>query len=235
MTFHDLLNQYIVRLGCTANELSKVTGLSPASLSRYRSGERLPNRDQMNRIIDGIVSLARSREISGMDDGTVRAAFGDFLDEVSFDYDQFTSNLDTMISTLDISISDLSRSLNFDPSYLSRIRLGQRRPSDRNSFIAGVCQYAVRKKSQAAISGLIGCRPEEIASESDCFTALCRWLGSGTVEAPDYMSGFLKKLDEFDLDEYIRAIHFDELKVPSIPFQLPTSRTYYGIEAMKQG
>lgn len=49
------------------------------------------------------------------------------------------------------------------------------------------------------------------------------------------MGNFLKKLDEFDLDEYIRAIHFNELKVPTIPFQLPTSKTYYGIEEMKQG
>ena len=37
------------------------------------------------------------------------------------------------------------------------------------------------------------------------------------------------------MDEYIRAIHFDELKVPSMPFQLPISKTYYGVEAMKQG
>lgn len=61
------------------------------------------------------------------------------------------------------------------------------------------------------------------------------WLCGGILESHDYMSGFLEKLDEFDLDEYIRTIHFDELKVPSVPFQLPTSRHYYGIEQMKQG
>ena len=46
------------------------------------------------------------------------------------------------------------------------------------------------------------------------------------------MARFLEKLDDFDLDEYIRVIHFDTLKVPSVPFQLPTSKTYRGLEEM---
>lgn len=37
------------------------------------------------------------------------------------------------------------------------------------------------------------------------------------------------------MNEYIRSIHFDELKVPTVPFQLPTSKNYYGVEQMKQG
>lgn len=45
MIFNDLLNQYITQLGCTAKELSETTGLSPASLSRYRTGERMPNQE----------------------------------------------------------------------------------------------------------------------------------------------------------------------------------------------
>ena len=235
MKFNDLLNQYMKQINCTAKELSEATGLSPASLSRYRSGERMPNYDQLNKIIEGIILLARDRKISDINDETVRAAFREFLEDASFDYEQFTSNLNAMISTLDLSISDLSRSLNFDASYLSRIRLGQRRPSDRDGFISGICQYVIRKKSRTTIAELIGCQIEDIASDNTCFSALCRWLSSGVSKTQDYMGDFLKKLDEFDLDEYIRAIHFDELKVPSIPFQMPTSKTYYGIEAMKQG
>ncbi len=30
----------------------------------------------------------------------------------------------------------------------------------------------------------------------------------------DYVSGFLKKMDEFNLDDYIRAIHFDQFQNP---------------------
>ena len=43
---------------------------------------------------------------------------------------------------------------------------------------------------------------------------------------------FLSKLDDFDLNEYIKVIKFDELKVPSVPFQIPSSKTYFGIKEM---
>ena len=51
----------------------------------------------------------------------------------------------------------------------------------------------------------------------------------------DYISGFLQKMDEFNLDDYIRAIHFDSFKVPKVPFQLPVSRQYYGLKEMREG
>ncbi|MGN0171388.1 MAG: helix-turn-helix domain-containing protein, partial [Acutalibacteraceae bacterium] len=235
MKFNDVLNEYIKQINCTAKELAEASGLSAATLSRYRTGERVPNDEQLNKIMDGIVSLAQDRDISCVNAEAVQASFERFLEDTAFDYEKLIANLNAMISTLDIHISELSRSLNFDPSYLSRIRLGHRRPADREKFIAGVCRYVVRKKSHEAIAELIGCRAEDISSESACFSALCKWLDSGTVQTRDYMGEFLEKLDEFDLNAYIRAIHFDELKVPSMPFQLPTSKTYYGIEAMKQG
>ena len=43
------------------------------------------------------------------------------------------------------------------------------------------------------------------------------------------MQSFLEKLDQFDLNNFIRSIRFDELKVPTMPIQLPGSRSYFGI------
>ena len=40
--FHDRLNEYITRLGCSGRELAEASGLSPATISRYRGGERRP-------------------------------------------------------------------------------------------------------------------------------------------------------------------------------------------------
>ena len=34
------------------------------------------------------------------------------------------------------------------------------------------------------------------------------------------------------MNEYIKVIKFDELKVPSVPFQIPSSKTYFGIKEM---
>ena len=45
MKFNEKLNEYITAAGCTAKELSAVSGISPATLSRYRSGERVPEAD----------------------------------------------------------------------------------------------------------------------------------------------------------------------------------------------
>ena len=42
-------------------------------------------------------------------------------------------------------------------------------------------------------------------------------------------------MDSFNLDDYIRAIHFDSFKVPKVPFQLPVSRHYYGLKEMREG
>ena len=58
MKFNDLLNKYIAEIGCTAKELSEVSGLSAAALSRYRTGERVPGKEQLAMLIDGLVSLA---------------------------------------------------------------------------------------------------------------------------------------------------------------------------------
>ena len=41
MKFQAQLNAYIQQLDCLAKELSAASGISAATLSRYRSGERL--------------------------------------------------------------------------------------------------------------------------------------------------------------------------------------------------
>ena len=48
------------------------------------------------------------------------------------------------------------------------------------------------------------------------------------------ISNFLTKLDKFDLNEYIKAIKFEELKVPTVPFQIPSSKTYFGLKEMME-
>ena len=42
-------------------------------------------------------------------------------------------------------------------------------------------------------------------------------------------------MDSFNLNDYIKAIKFDKLKVPNIPFYKAKTRNYYGLEEMKMG
>lgn len=79
---------------------------------------------------------------------------------------------------------------------------------------------------------MIGCSLEELQDLNHYQTQLSDWLANGSNHSKDQMTSFLHKMDDFNLDEYICAIHFDELKVPSVPFQLPTSKSYFGLQEM---
>ena len=58
MTFQKLLNDYLTQLGCTARELSAVSGISAPVISRYRSGSHSPDLAQCRKLSAGIAALA---------------------------------------------------------------------------------------------------------------------------------------------------------------------------------
>lgn len=241
MTFHEELNQYITQIGCTAKELSDVSGISAATLSRYRAGARIPGADseQLAKLAGGIVVLAHEKGLEELTAENILQGLQSTLSENTFEHDRITANFNTLVTVLNINVTELARSMNFDASYLSRIRAGQRKPADMQGFVEGVCRFVVRhytcSEDKAVVADLIGDKADSLADDAGYMEAVKSWLCGGMFETKDYMSDFLKKMDDFNLDEYIKAIHFDELKVPSVPFQRPASRQYYGIEQMRQG
>lgn len=83
---------------------------------------------------------------------------------------------------------------------------------------------------------MIGCDIDEIYDLSVRYAKIKSWLLKQPVQKAEgnSVSKFLSKLDDFDLNEYIKVIKFDELKVPSVPFQIPSSKTYFGIKEMME-
>ena len=241
MDFKDRLNSYIDMLGCNARELSDASGISPAVISRYRSGARKPaaGSSQIKGLADGIAALAKSKGLD-MKHSEIAEQLEASLTDSSFDYEIMRSNLNSLIVSADINISELARFLNYDVSSLSRIRSGQRKPSDPESFISGVCAFLAgscsTSEDRRIITSALGLEETVSGSEAQFSDALRVWLCSEDSSARGSNAGsFLKKLDEFNLDDYIRAISFDSLKVPSMPLKLPVSRTYYGIAEMRKG
>ena len=110
--------------------------------------------------------------------------------------------------------------------------------ADPQKFAADISRFIVRhyikENERAVVAELIGCPAKALADELAYYEKLTEWLASGVSIAKDYTFEFLQKLDSFDLNEYIRAIHFDELKVPGVPFQLPTSKSYFGLKQMME-
>ena len=133
---------------------------------------------------------------------------------------------------------EIARALSFDPSYLSRIRTGQRTPANPAAFARAVGNYTARRCRSATeridLARLLGQEPEALADDAACSAAVARWLLNGEAGQPDSTFSFLEKLDEFDLNDYIRAVRFDQLKVPTVPFQLPSFKVHYGLENIRQ-
>ena len=239
MNFKKLLDDYMKQLDCTAKDLAENSGLSAATISRYRSGDRIPEdgTENFDRLINGIVSIAENKKISDITVQSVSEAFSPYVRN-NVDIAHLQKNFHTLLTAVPMNISDLARFLNFDPSYISRIRNGQRQPANPTEFARKISIFVTKHfqtaEQKAIISSLINCPVEELSNYTDFQDRLTNWLLIGAGAVKDSMTVFLEKLDEFNLDEYIHSIHFNELKVPSVPFQIPISRTYWGIKEMME-
>lgn len=240
MKFYEMLNEYIERLDCMAKDICAKSGISPAALSRYRSGERLLGHDSdaFGKLCSALAAIAEENGIDDITESTIRERFLSAEDFDPVDLKQLLQNFDTLISTLNININRLCRYINYDVSTVFRFRNGSRKPAEPEKFAAAVAEYVTNEldsvQNRAALAQLLTCSKNEIADNSKCFAKLTEWLFSEKKILNNPVSDFLHKLDEFDLNNYIKAIHFDELKVPSVPFQIPTSKTYFGLNEMME-
>jgi hypothetical protein len=239
MDFKKLLDDYMKQLDCTAKDLAENSGLSAATISRYRSNERIPEdgSENFDRLINGIVSIAENKKIPNITVQSVSEAFSPYVRN-NVDIAHLQKNFHTLLTVVPINISDLARFLNYDPSYISRIRNGQRQPANPTEFARKISIFVTKHfqtvEQKAVISSLINCPMEELSNYTDFQDRMTNWLLAGSGAVKDSMTVFLEKLDEFNLNEYIHSIHFNELKIPSVPFQIPISRTYWGIKEMME-
>lgn len=240
MKFKEVLNKYLKELNCSSKKLSTGAGLSQSVISRYRSGERTPVKEseQMNKLITALFNIAQE---NGQKKYTLDKIKGDFnatLPNDDFDYTTFSNNLNTLIMSLKININEMSKFIIFDASHISRIRYGKAKPSNPIEFSNKICSYIFTKYNNpediSNISTIIGCKKSDL-SENKFINTLFSWLTSETKNVKNEISDFLYHLDSFNLDDYIKAIKFDELKVPYLPFYKAKNKNYYGIEEMKNG
>ena len=240
MTFCEQLNTYIKQIGCSSKELVNASGLSTSVISRYRRGDRRPNirGKQLVQLADGLYELSSSKKLNITRD-EIYSNLSSSLNDVSIDFEQLSKNFNELIATLNINMSELSRFSFYDASLLSKIRTGNKTPSKPKTFIENVCSFVVNKykseNDKKSVAILIGSNSKDLKDNSNYYNSLFKWLSTNLVPTNNYIDDFLNNLDKFDLNEYIKAIHFDEMKVPTIPFYKAISKTYYGIEEMKKG
>ena len=241
MNFQECLNNYIIQIRCNGKELARNSKISETVISWYRKGERAPSADSeyLKKLSDGIIKTVAEKGIRDFKADkvlqTLRESLEDNRDEPAFN----SQKLDILLRELHINISRIAAFLHYDPSYLSKIRTGKRNPAHQQQFIEKICEYVASnykdEQDRKKVTYLIQCNEDEITDSSLYRKKLREWLSSSKPEDVDYVSGFLRKVDSFNLDDYIRVIHFDSFKVPKVPFQLPVSRHYYGLKEMREG
>ena len=240
MNFKEVLNEYLKELNCPSKKLSNESGLSESVISRYRSGERTPvkNSEQLNKLTKALFNIAKDNDKNKYTFDKIASDFNIALPSDDFDYTTFSNNLNTLITSLNINTHEMSKYIVFDASHISRIRYGKAKPSNPIEFSNKICSYILnRYKNPDDINNLmmiIGCKKSDLSNEK-IYSTLFNWLTSEIVPVKNQISDFLHHLDSFNLDDYIKVIKFDELKVPNIPFYKAKTKHYYGIEEMKQG
>lgn len=239
MTFSELLNQYITMLGTTYSRLAKASGLSVSAVSNYVRGEREPSyeSEQSEKLIKGILSLAEENGVE-IDEQELRLAFQSAAKNgMPIEYDVYLANLNALLRTLEIKGSTLAKALSYDASHISKVLAGQRKPADIGKFnsraASYMAQYYTSEQEINAIAALMDVDAKDIQNPRERCAVVAEWLGTNmSLERSEPVSGFLDKMDAFHLDDYIQTVHFDDIKMPTVPFQLPGTKHYYGLKEM---
>ncbi|MBQ0041955.1 MAG: helix-turn-helix transcriptional regulator [Lachnospiraceae bacterium] len=249
MTFNQQLSDIIKLLNCTAKELAEVSGITPVTLSRYASGKRTPSIDssELDGLASGISQLAKNAYTVTPEREELRelcdhnAVKGILLSTIQTQPERnyVIDHFNTLVNALNINLNQLAKHVGYDSSFLYRIKNGQRKPGDIDAFIRNTCSYIVSNynnaDSLATLAKIIGCSASELTNKQTFITLLTGWISSDSEKvSPAPIDNFLSELDSFNLDEYIRTIHFDELKVPNLPFYIIHSKTYYQLDGMKE-
>ena len=184
MTFHDKLNDYILQAKCSSKELALASGLSEGTISRYRKGYRVPNVHGAHfaGLTKGLYELLSKRD-PGISREEVTESLKKLIDKgYGIDYDTFIEKLKQLLRSFEISNNELGRRLNYDPSYISRILSGQRRPADIRKFTANVAHYIAHQKADelepSVICKGLGCDDQVVNDPDRLQEEVEKWLSS---------------------------------------------------------
>ena len=102
MDFKDKLSEYIEMLGCTGKELSEASGISAATISRYRSGERVPEAETENlkNLVHGIVRIAEKKNRTDLTVRSVSDSFAPCVRNNTIDVAKLQENFNTLLTAL---------------------------------------------------------------------------------------------------------------------------------------
>ena len=179
--FHERLTYYIELLNCTGKEFSERSGISEATVSRYRSGTRTPraNSDDMKKLCRGICSIAAQKGID-LSYSAVLGELNSLSEGKAFDFDSLQTKFNMLCSVFTVNLADMSKKLKYDPSYMSRVKSGKRRPADPEKFASDIAVYFSKyydsENHKKIIAEIMGLKTEQIKTADRYVSKLTNWL-----------------------------------------------------------
>ena len=231
MSFAECLYEYMEKSNLNASELSGLSEISPSTIGRYLKSEQLPGENILQKLAEAF---------SGVLDESYEEIFASLYSAatgIHIDYESLIGNLKKLLEVLDINNNELARALYVDPSYISRILSANRRPSNIPQFVESVSHYIAQKtfdtpKANSFLSLIEA--DEKIETAADYSALILNYLGKKNATETPRISHFIGALDSFDLNDFMKSINFEGMKVPTLPFQLPGSKTYQGIKEIME-
>lgn len=242
MTFSEQLNFFLEEAQCTQKDLAEATGFSKAMISRLCSGKREPSykSEEFSELAHALYVLGQSHNIDLPPCEEIVSELREAVqDRLHVEYDVFLANLNYLLSYLGVKRKDLAKGIYSDISHVSKILSGKSRPGDPSVFIHDISTYLSLRfwnsNEQADIVNLLTGSATEISTPAEFKNAFIHYLGSKPyVERDESFSKFLAQLDEFNLNDYLKSVHFDDIKIPSPMPHFTTRKEYSGLAQMME-
>ncbi|MGN0077180.1 MAG: helix-turn-helix domain-containing protein [Coriobacteriales bacterium] len=291
MEFSTQLEQLMRLAQCNLVQLAEESGVSQATICRYRSGKRKPkpNSEHVEQIAGALSRLAERNGVASVDAGAILRRLNRALEDGAAAQQELnTEHFGALIAWMDMSYTELAPKISYDASTISRIRSGKRRPAEPHAFAESLAQVALARrekvKGSQELAELIGlrsaCAAEGAAaacgasggdacvpasggaeaaaaadahipahggaaasdpagagggiSDAELAERLVAWLLQAPAPQNRQVGELLANIDSFNLDDYVKRIGYDTLKVPTAPFTIPSTKTYCGVQGRKR-
>ena len=244
MLFAEQLNRYMDELPCTPRELAEASGVSPSSLSRYRSGKRIPETggNVIKQLAAGLAMIAEKRadypdgyEEEGIEHALLDAAEAS---HERFDYEGFRRRINLLTAELHIHMADLARASHYDLSGFSRICSGKRHPNHPQLLAEDIAGYVASNfrvnGGHRRVMRILGASEDMLWENGEYRDRIAMWLMNSQEEQLPFQ-GLLHKVDSFVLEDYLRQVSNDAVHESAAAFRAPLLCEYRGPDGMLEG
>ncbi len=248
----EKMEQLSVLLKTNNKKIAEKAGCSPANFSRLRNGGRCADEESSTvcKYVKGVCSIAREKGIEDRLCELIRCEQDEIesrLRKWLFEYEEddrkisvtdpamFGKKLRLLMELAEVSNSRLSKSLNIDASYISRMRQGERVPKSDSGTVSGICSYIFYKMKEEyktqGLTELLGLSEEtDITPEN-----IKEWLYSDRLLTNDITVKQLMDKIENICHTPDNTVTDDEEIKKLIPYELlnDDNSSYRGLEGMR--